>query len=167
MDIDEALLVLWREIGRSSQRRVAAEIGIAASTITGWRNNTRIEGKSREKLLEWAQELPPEAAPLPPVAKPTDYWRGVLYAASAMSETVSKLTREAAEAWATPAELDRQHRDEGGKGGKGGKTQAPQSSTPEVWLTTEEIDADMAAGEVVEQQKAKQKHGKRRSAASE
>ncbi len=63
MTTDQALELLWQEVARSSQSRVAERVGVSTASITRWKQGVRPEGKSVELLLKWAQALP---APAPP-----------------------------------------------------------------------------------------------------
>ena len=61
MPIRSALAALEAQVARSSQERVAASIGVAGSTVSRWRaGSDQPKGKGREKLLAWAEALPPE-----------------------------------------------------------------------------------------------------------
>ena len=67
MTVDEALELLWTEVSRSSQARMAARIGVSPATVTRWKSGVTPEGESVEKLLAWAERL--ELAPPPPSAE--------------------------------------------------------------------------------------------------
>lgn len=63
MDAAAAVDLFWREVGRSSLRRVAKLVGVPHSTAAGWKDGKVPEGENRELLIRWAESLP---APPPP-----------------------------------------------------------------------------------------------------
>lgn len=121
MDTARALELVWMEAERSSQAVVAAEIEVSPSALTRWKQGETPKGERRRKLLTWAEKTSAIRAraatpigPTGPIGAPpsfegthrgprggiadapvADYWRGVLYAVAAMSDTVGRLTREA------------------------------------------------------------------------
>lgn len=58
MDIDRAFHILWQETLRSSQARVADEIGVSPSVLSSWKKGSKPEGENREKLFVWAEQRP-------------------------------------------------------------------------------------------------------------
>ena len=74
-------------------RHLADAIGTDSSTVSRWMARSRQPtGETLRLLLAWAQRegTPRDAG--------RDYWRGVLYACEAMTETTHRLLREAREA---------------------------------------------------------------------
>jgi transcriptional regulator with XRE-family HTH domain len=107
MDVPKALALVAQEAARSSQSQVAKRIGVPRDAVTRWKSGGTPTGKSREKLLAWAQTVAdrPEPPPVPPVVVPSDYWRGVLFAAEVMAQTVADLLKQAREANETERRL--------------------------------------------------------------
>jgi hypothetical protein len=62
MDIASALALVWQEVNRSSARRVAEKINVPRSALTRWKQGGVPLGEAREKLLAWAESLPPRPA---------------------------------------------------------------------------------------------------------
>ena len=98
MDAQGALAVFRQQLKRTSQRRLADAIGVSEATVSRWKGGgASPEGEQLERLIAWAEKQPPTQRELPAPAVPSDYWRGVFYAAEAMSETVTRLLREGRE----------------------------------------------------------------------
>lgn len=98
MDLDEALQVVWEEASRRGQNGVARALDVSNATVSRWKGLTRPDGDVRARVIAFAEEVrASRPAPLPPVAVPGDFWRGVYYAAELMSETTARLLREARE----------------------------------------------------------------------
>ena len=56
VDLDQALPVIERAIGRASQSVVAERIGVDPSVLSRWRSgDTQPTGKGRERVLAWAE----------------------------------------------------------------------------------------------------------------
>jgi transcriptional regulator with XRE-family HTH domain len=72
MDVVTALALVKREASRSSQARVAERIGVPRDALTRWKAGGSPTGRSKEKLLAWAQALIDEdarpAVPAPSLA---------------------------------------------------------------------------------------------------
>jgi transcriptional regulator with XRE-family HTH domain len=69
MDVPKALALVAQESARSSQSLVAKRIGVPRDAVTRWKSGGTPTGKSREKLLAWAQTVGDRPAPAPrPVA---------------------------------------------------------------------------------------------------
>ncbi len=64
MNVAAALELLWKEVARSSQSRVAERIGVSPATVTRWKGGANPEGESREKLIAWAEASSVASAPL-------------------------------------------------------------------------------------------------------
>lgn len=117
---------MWQESGRSSQALVAEAIGVRPSVLSGWKAGASPRGATLAKLLLWAEAVARRSTP---PASISDYHRGVLHAARAMSATVSTLLAEfdafdvtridAASLRATPSAPDRQSPDGERKAGEG------------------------------------------------
>ena len=76
---------------------LAEAVGVSGATLSRWLSAKNApQGSTVAKLVAWAEALPPLVIP-PPIQAPSDYWRGVLYAAEAMAETTARLLREARE----------------------------------------------------------------------
>jgi transcriptional regulator with XRE-family HTH domain len=65
MDVQDALERVWQEAKRSSQGRVADRIGVQRSALSRWKQGESPQGELREKLIAWAESLPPRAAVAP------------------------------------------------------------------------------------------------------
>ena len=97
MTRDDAFQRLRYEDTRQSRKELAKHIRVSEATLSRWLNEeTAPQGSTVDKLVAWAEALPPLVIP-PPIQAPSDYWRGVLYAAEAMAETTARLLREARE----------------------------------------------------------------------
>lgn len=98
-----------------SQTEFGKEVGVSRQTVGEWERGesapSRLKQRALDRLAKRYQEdaapapvgnLVREQAPAPYASSaPTqnaDYWRGVLYAAETMSETVTRLLREQREA---------------------------------------------------------------------
>lgn len=57
MDVLTALELVKQEAERSSQARVARLIGVPRDALTRWKSGGSPTGKSKEKLLAWAESL--------------------------------------------------------------------------------------------------------------
>lgn len=71
MDLESALQVMWDRARRTSQRRIAKEIGVHPSALTRWKKGERPDGELRELLFAWIDrvtEPAPEPAPAVPGA---------------------------------------------------------------------------------------------------
>ena len=62
MDVQDALDLVWQEAKRSSQNRVADRMGVQRSALSRWKQGESPQGELREKLLAWAESLPPRPA---------------------------------------------------------------------------------------------------------
>lgn len=62
MDVDKALDLMWSAAARSSQGRVAKEIGVQPSALSRWKAGERPEGDNRQRLIEWAERQPARVA---------------------------------------------------------------------------------------------------------
>lgn len=69
MDVSSALALVWQQADRSSQAQVAREIGVTPATITAWKSGNAPTGKTRQRLLEWAERLESAAADLDAATK--------------------------------------------------------------------------------------------------
>lgn len=104
MDLDEALAVLMEEAARRGQNGVARALSVSTGTVSKWKRGARPEGDLRARVIAFAEQArAARPAPLPPVAVPGDFWRGVYYAAELMSETTARLLREAREGVIPPS----------------------------------------------------------------
>jgi hypothetical protein len=65
MDLESALALVWQEVDRSSQSRVAKAITVPRSALTRWKQGGVPLGEAREKLLAWAEKLPPRQTVAP------------------------------------------------------------------------------------------------------
>lgn len=57
MTLDEALAVVWEEVVRRGQNRVADSIPVARGTLSKWKAGTRPEGEGKERLIGWATSV--------------------------------------------------------------------------------------------------------------
>lgn len=67
MDLETALQMVWDRSLRSSQRRVAKEMGVEASAVTRWKKGEEPQGRLRELLFAWAERHAAAPAPDPGV----------------------------------------------------------------------------------------------------
>lgn len=95
MTLNDALALFHTAVATMEQKALALDIGVSEGSITGWKRGVSPRGESRAKLMSWAERQP---TPLPPVAVPSDYWRGVFFAAEVMSQTVADLLKQSREA---------------------------------------------------------------------
>lgn len=63
MDVPKALALVAQESARSSQSLVAKRIGVPRDAVTRWKAGGTPTGKSREKLLAWAQTVSDRPTP--------------------------------------------------------------------------------------------------------
>lgn len=59
MDLKTALQMVWDRSARSSQRRVAEEMGVQPSALSRWKSGEEPQGKLREQLFAWAERVAP------------------------------------------------------------------------------------------------------------
>ena len=83
MTSDEALKLLWYHASRSSQARVAKQMGVPRDALSRWKNGGAPRGKLLEKLMAWAESLPPR--PAEPTLEPA--------MAAALEQTGANLVR--------------------------------------------------------------------------
>lgn len=123
MNLEQAQPLVEAAVAKASQNMIAKEIGVDSAALSRWlRQMTVPTGKSKARIIEWAERQPPAPThhtldaetgyvALSGVARgsggrllgatldvkpPTaDYWRGVFSAAARMSETVTQLLHEA------------------------------------------------------------------------
>lgn len=57
MDLETAIAVVFREVERRGQNRVAKALGVKSSTITKWKGGARPEGANKEAVIEMAERL--------------------------------------------------------------------------------------------------------------
>lgn len=63
MDVETAVQIFWREVGRSSLRRVAKLVPVPHSTASAWVDGKLPEGKNREALIAWAKQQASDPSP--------------------------------------------------------------------------------------------------------
>ena len=55
MDLEEALTIVWEEVARRGQNRVAGDLAVSNGTPTKWRKGARPEGEVRERVIAFAE----------------------------------------------------------------------------------------------------------------
>ena len=95
-EVVAAVAALARAVAGGLTQEEAGELfGVNNSTVSRWLAGARLpSGEARRAILQWHRQgkagHEPDATP--------DYWRGVYYAAEAMSATITTLLRQAREA---------------------------------------------------------------------
>jgi hypothetical protein len=67
MDLERALEIVWIEVERRGQNRVADLLSVASSTLTKWRKGSRPEGDVKARVIGFAEQSVAGKGGFPPM----------------------------------------------------------------------------------------------------